>query len=294
MGVFPSMKKYVAAKIPTSSDAATFSRSVGVCILVQVDPENEWALEYSEYNNDRNVPNFVAFKAIRTEGQPVASIDCRVRWTPVCPKMGHGTKLHTLEKRCRGVVDFQYGTGKLTVRKCSMADTACKEKVGSRGHMAPVKLNAWSSNVCAATMMFLNVFPSRQPFDGAQWSRRETMISDYLQSQGHGASLWVIVGVSRESDGMIGSQRLDRNKQPMQHVHVPSFVWTAVFDPKVNKATGWMCRNGLTDKHECYCTDQLSVRDLEARVGHRIFPQLEDAEGVNLSDGSNNNLWRHL
>lgn len=294
LGVFPTMEKYGTAKMLTSSDAATFDRSVGVCVLVQTDADNEWALEYAEYNNERNVPNFVAFKAIRTEGQSVLSADCRVRWAPVCPKARAGTKIHVLEKKCKGVVDFHYGMGALTTRNCSVSDTACTEKVSSRGHMAPVKINAWSANVCAATMMFLNVFPSRQPFDKLQWASREKMISKYLQSQGHGAWVWVVVGVSRQSDGSIGSLRLGADKLPMQEVHVPSFVWTAVFDPKVNKATGWMCRNGLTEKHECYCTDKLSVRDLERRVGHRIFPQLEAAEGVDLSDGSHDGLWGHL
>jgi len=293
LGVFPSLDRYSSAEIPTSSTEETFNRSVGVCILVLLDGENEWPLEYSEYNNDRNIPNFVAFKAIRAEGRTVKGEHCRTHWSPVCPHAAPGTELAALEEKCKGVVDFDYKVGQLDISNCSQSDLACNEHITTRGHMSPVQINSWNRQLCSATMMYLNAFPARQPFDGTQWNKRERMIVEYLQSQGHGASLWVMVGVSRESDGSLASKRLKLDGTPLAYIDVPSFVWTAVFDPKTQQATGWMCRNGLQEFHQCYCADRLSIRDLELRVGHRIFPQLED-KGIDLSSGKHDSLWGHL
>merc|ERR1712050_559424 len=121
------------------------------------------------------------------------------------------TSLEQLTERCNGVVDFYFSTGELDTYECS--DAACVEKVASRGHMSPVKHNSWSLSLCSASMMFLNVFPSRQPFDGEQWADRESNIKTHLSTQPANSSIWSVVGVSKESDGTIVSQRLGLGHQ---------------------------------------------------------------------------------
>eukprot|EP00933_Yihiella_yeosuensis_P032858 TRINITY_DN2651_c0_g1_i1.p1 TRINITY_DN2651_c0_g1~~TRINITY_DN2651_c0_g1_i1.p1 ORF type:complete len:556 (+),score=87.43 TRINITY_DN2651_c0_g1_i1:85-1752(+) len=444
MSVFATSKaSYQNAKLMTSTDAETYAKSVGVCLLVQIaddtNSDQEFAFEYSEYNNDRNVPNFVAYKVLRPTSVTFKKKDCRVKWKPVCPRGGggrnHGPRksnqgprknnnnqgprnndnnnyrphknsnrrpwksndhgphknnngnysndfpplkgrqgnsvnsgggsrgaddyyddyygddyyddyygddyyddfdeeyyddeffdddyyddynddgrslaqlegnasatdskpdratMRKLEEKCQGLVDFDFSPAPLkTKMSCPFADDACLDKVTTRGHMAPVNSMAWDINYCAASMTFINVFPSRQPFDGLQWAAREASVVEYLQQFGHGAFVWLVVGVSRQSDGSIPSARKDINGQPLQMVEVPSFAWTAMYDPKARKATGWICRNGLSPHDKCFCMDMLSIRDMEARVGHRIFPDLEGSD-VDLSDGRHEAFYRVL
>lgn len=291
LNVFPHVAE--TPSFPTSSDVATFNQSIGVCILTNQGSQKRpqwWPLEYSEYNNNRNVPNFVAYKVL---GKAALhdSTECRRQWKPVCPKGRKDSTLALFEKRCNGVVDFHFKTGKLHSKDCFVHDSACARQVDSRGHMSPVKQNAWSLDMCASSMMFVNVFPSRQPFDGAQWAQRERRLVDYLQAKGADSAAWVVVGTSRESDGTI--QSLRKSKDP-QEVEVPSFIWTAIFDETTKKATGWLCRNGLRDTDPCFCVDKLSVAELEQRVGHKIFPQLENMGMVNLTDGSHPEYWSNF
>lgn len=106
--------------------------------------------------------------------------------------------------------------------------------------------------------------PSRQPFDGAQWNKREIKIQRYAERHGE---VYVVVGTSLESDGTLP-----------EDVEVPSMFWSAVYDPRSSAAVAWACRNGLREKDGgCYCADDLSARELESVVGIRPFPGVDTA-----------------
>jgi len=289
---------------PTTSDTATFEHSIGVCVLVKGEDGHEKAIEYSEYNTIRNLPNFVAF---RVEGKrsKFSSTECRADWTSICPSKKRGVRLDKLEAMCDDIVDYPFGPAMVTADgACPVEDDACAAKVDSRGHMAPVNDFSYHKDSCTATMNFVNVFPSRNDvktgnsFDADTWALREHNVPNYLMRKGEtvGKTLeaLVVVGVSSESDGYIPGKRLDSKRKPIESIDVPTFAWTAVYDISENKATGWLCRNGLTNKHPCYCVDALSIQELEARVGHAIFPQLKNVAGLDLSDGSHEDFWRDI
>lgn len=295
----PVPDKTAIGGYPISTDEATYKQSSGLCMLVKVKKfgvYEEVALEYSEFNTKRKMPNFVAYKVLDLP-KKYNPEQCRnVKWNTICPQTKSGQQSKIPE--CQNLPIRSFRPSALQGKSCpSGADDACAAMVNTRGHMRPVSQSAWSQEVCGATMNYANVFPSRNDakrhtFDAKSWAKRERQLMKYLgkvrsTSSTEPAALWVVVGTSRESDGKIESTQKD-------FIEVPSFLWTAVYDPQAKKATGWLCRNGLSRHDDCYCMDMLSITELESRVGHAIFPQLREQRGIDLTDGSHDNFYKDL
>lgn len=286
---------YIEHKPSAAPLAVADNTSLGVCMFVRTNEDEALApLMYSEFNIARGLPNFVAFKVSDfKESSKVNMAVCRHSWRHVCHLL-QGESDDETKARCHQVVDRGYDPGKLINHMCSVGDGICKQQVGTRGHMNPASFNSWDETRCKATMTYLNAFPSRTDFDGGPWASREQAVRLYLKktrAKDMAGFVWMIVGVGGENDGEIRSLRTFADKTMKDTVDVPKYVWSALFDPRTKRATGWMCRNGLRSGDPCHCIDKLSIHELQRHVGFTIFPQLEDMEGVDLSDGSNDLFW---
>eukprot|EP00747_Dinoflagellata_sp_TGD_P121970 gnl/TRDRNA2_/TRDRNA2_173523_c0_seq12.p1 gnl/TRDRNA2_/TRDRNA2_173523_c0~~gnl/TRDRNA2_/TRDRNA2_173523_c0_seq12.p1 ORF type:complete len:174 (-),score=16.45 gnl/TRDRNA2_/TRDRNA2_173523_c0_seq12:272-793(-) len=101
-------------------------------------------------------------------------------------------------------------------------DGVCGSDVSSRGHLAPLAAFQPSHGDMLATNVYLNTAPTRQPFDGAQWARREKELIDrakMLRRTDSRGGLHVVVGTSLQTDGTLQAQDVAAT------VDVPSFLW---------------------------------------------------------------------
>lgn len=132
-----------------------------MCVLAQT----KFGLQpifWSDCNEERGLPNFVARF---NPGRPGAN-SVRRKWRLLCGSIS----------KC-GLNDKVYGPGNVNAIKGSRCtqkpDATCAEKVASRGHMTTLANMAWDANAASTTNTYINTAPSRQPFDGAQWNKRE-------------------------------------------------------------------------------------------------------------------------
>jgi len=286
---------YLQHKLAAVPRAIPGDASLGVCMLVRdSNKEAPTHFMYSEYNTARGIPNFVAFQVV--DFQNTAKTDmlkCRKSWKLVCPSKRGAEEEEEAQARCRQLVDRPFEPANLVRDICDLADGMCSQRADQRGHMNPAAFNHWNEARCKATMSYLNAFPSRSDFDSGPWNFRELAVLKYLKStrsRGRVGSVWMVVGVSNETDGELKSSRTFLDEGTKSNVDVPTYVWSAIFDPLTKKATGWICRNGLTGSN-CNCVDELSVNQLQMRVGFKIFPHLEGEEDVDLNDGSLDVFW---
>lgn len=218
-----------------------------VCVLAATADEGIVPIFWSDFDRNRGVPNFVAYRHLGRR----KVVKVKRNW-----------------KSLPGLRDTAFRPGFVSASAtshCSMQpDAACGEQVSSRGHLATLAAMSWDFNAASATNTYANAAPSRQPFDGAQWNKREIKIQRYAERHGE---VYVVVGTSLESDGTLP-----------EDVEVPSMFWSAVYDPRSSAAVAWACRNGLREKDGgCYCADDLSARELESVVGIRPFPGVDTA-----------------
>merc|ERR1711879_834702 len=109
-----------------------------------------------------------------------------------------------------------------------------------------------------------------------------------MDRSGNGArSFHVVVGVSLQLDGSIPA---GEGKASRSRVEVPSFLWAAYTDRHSKSNAGHFCRNGGPD-NRCACADDLTVQDIEARVGFTVFPGYSGSGQQSLPTFSTNYFW---
>lgn len=244
LGLFPGNK-------PPASPAITDSQPV--CVLSHDGHgQDEHAVYYSEYNRKRHVPNLIAYKI-----------------------PGGAVPNHTHVNRDWGPalkgLDLAYGPMPLTVKSSGWCDNHtligdCNTAINTRGHLATMSAFQPSYQDMFATCVYLNTFPSREPFDGAQWNRYENQNIERAKSAGEG--LFVIAGPMSQEAGTIPAE-----DEESESIVVPVWVWSAYADLTACSTVGHICSDGGPDD-QCACQDNLDGEALTKYIGFDAFPGL--------------------
>jgi len=229
-----------------------------VCVLSHDgNGGNEHAVYYVEYNQKRNLPNLVAYnipgttykkgaKVVRTWGYAQTGLDRAYGPLPLAIHGSDWCASHPM-------------------------DGVCTAKVGTRGHLATMSAFQPSFNDMYATCVYLNTFPSRQPFDGKQWNRFENANIKKAKAAG-GSGLFVVAGTMAETAGTIPSHDLDDQGNNVT-IDVPVWVWSAYADMDGLATVAHICSDGGPDD-TCGCQDNLDAKALQAHTGFDAFPGL--------------------
>jgi len=214
--------------------------------------KNEHAVYYSEYNSKRHVPNLIAYKI---PGNAVSTTTQESRdWGPALKGL-----------------DLAYGPMPDMVKtsgwcKNHTLSGDCNTAINTRGHLATMSAFQPSFHDMFATCVYLNTFPSREPFDGQQWNRYEVQNIERAKSGGEG--LFVVAGPMVQEAGTIAAEG-DENES----VVVPVWVWSAYADLNACSTVAHICSDGGADD-QCACQDNLNGQNLTKYIGFNVFPGL--------------------
>jgi len=246
LGVFAGNKPPVS---PAISD------SQPTCVLSHDGEGNdERAVYYSEYNRKRHVPNLIAYKI---PGNAVSKTTHESRdWGPALKGL-----------------DLAYGPMPATVKTSGWCENHtlsgdCNTVIGTRGHLATMSAFQPSYQDMYATCVYLNTFPSREPFDGAQWNRYENANIKRAKSGGEG--LFVVAGPMAQEAGTIPGEDFAN-----ETLVVPVWVWSAYADLDARSAVAHICSDGGADD-DCACQDNLDGPTMTKYIGFDLFPGLSE------------------
>lgn len=135
----------------------------------------------------------------------------------------------------------------------------------TKGHMAPARDFAWSSDAMDQTFYLTNICPQSEELNANDWNYLERRVRSWAREFG---KVWVVTGpvIGKNKYGTIG----ERN------VVVPDAFFKAVLAPVGTgySAIGFVMGN---DSRRYYLRDcSLSIDRLEDLTGIDFFPQLED------------------
>jgi len=234
-----------------------------VCVLSHDgNGERERAVYYSEYNSKKHIPNLIAYN-IPGNRVPNQHTHITRTWGPAHKGL-----------------DLAYGPMPVKIMSSGWCENNtlagdCNVEIGTRGHLATMSAFQPSYQDMYATCVYLNTFPSREPFDGTQWNRYENENIKLAKAAGPKKGLFVVAGPLASSAGTIPAE--DVNKT----LEVPVWVWSAYADLDKCSTVAHICSDGGADD-ECACQDQLDGNALKKYIGFNAFPGLCDPPAVGL------------